>query len=102
MRNIYFGDFRAMVVEYIKQIDNTHPDLQSTEWFLLRYLRHIVKVTEPPAEAGKVEGAVRSLVRFYVDNINEKTELGRICLNIYDEYRKVLREKQKQDALHSG
>jgi len=98
MREIYFGDLRIMVNGYIRQIDDNNPETHSAEWFLLKYLKRIVKTAEPPARPGQVEGAVRSLVRFYVDNIDEKSELGRICVNIYDQYRKILRDTQASDV----
>lgn len=87
-----------MIIGYIREIDGSEPATYTTAWFLLRYLKRIVKTTEPPARPGQVEGAVRSLVRFYVDNIDEKSELGRICMNIYDQYRKLLRENQAQNV----
>jgi hypothetical protein len=98
MRDIYFGELRLVVLEYIRQIDNSGPEPHSIAWFLLKYLRRIVRTAEPPARPGQVEGAVRSLVRFYVDNIDEKSDLGRICVNIYDQYRKVLRDNQSHDV----
>ena len=97
MRIIYFGDFRALVIRHIKQIDSTNPEKDSIEWFLLRYLRRIVKVTEPPAQPGRVEGAIRALVRFYLDNIDQKSDLGNTCATIYEHYRKVLRDNQAKD-----
>ncbi len=97
MREIYFGDLRLMVIEYIREIDATGPEAHSIPWYLLKYLRRIVKSTTTPARPGQVEGAIRSLVRFYVDNIDERSETGRRCINIYDQYRKVLRETQSQD-----
>lgn len=101
MRDIYFGDFRHAVITYIKQIDNTNPAAQSIEWFLLRYLRRIVKVTEPPAQPARVEGAVRALIRFYLDNLDEKSGPGNICSTIYEQYRKVLRDNQSQDQVRN-
>lgn len=97
MREIYFDDLRLMVAGYIREIDNTSPQNSSIEWFLLRYMKRIVKATESPAQSGRVEGTVKALVRFYVDNIDEKSETGRICINIYEQYRKTLRDSQMQN-----
>jgi hypothetical protein len=97
MRNIYFDSLRVMVCEYTKQISKTDPESHSTEWFLLKYLKRIEKKTQPPSSIGQVEGTIRSMVRFYVDNIDEKSELGDICVKIYNEHRKVLREYQEKD-----
>lgn len=94
MRQIYFGNFRSYVVEHIKQIEMIDYELDSVEWFLLKYLKKVVSSAEQENAAGKVEGSMRSLVRFYVDNIDERSELGDQCMKIYDEYRKTLRQSQ--------
>jgi hypothetical protein len=94
MRKIYFGDFRLYVLKHIKEIQAVEIDAYTTEWFLVRYLNKITKVTEGNVEYIRVEGPIRSLIRFYVDNIDEKSELGDRCKKIHNEYRKLLREKQ--------
>ena len=94
MRKIYFGDFRLYVINHMKQIQSEDIDAYTTEWFLLRYLKKITKVTEGQTEYTRVEGPIRSLIRFYVDNIDEESELGERCRKIHSEYRKLLYEKQ--------
>ena len=98
MREIYFGNLRSMVIEYVREIESGKPEANSILWYLLKYLRRIIKVTEPPARPGRVDGAIQSLIRFYIGNIDERSEQGRICTNIYDQYRKVLRKNQTQDS----
>ena len=100
MREIYFGDLRHKVIEYAREIEASRPEADSTAWFLLRYLRRIIRVTEPPSRPGQVEGAIRSLVRFYIDNIDEKSVQGQICINIHDLYRKILRDTWTQANKH--
>ncbi len=94
MRKIYFGDFRLYVISHIKEIQKVEIDAYTTEWFLLRYLKKITKVTESRTEYTRVEGPMRSMIRFYVDNIDDKSELGERCRKIHTEYRKLLRDKQ--------
>ena len=94
MREIYFGDFRAFVIQHIKQIEKLNYEADSIEWFLLRYLRQLVKSTEIADAPGRVEGTMRSLVRFYIDNIDQRSELGDQCMKIYEEYRKTLSNRQ--------
>ena len=94
MREIYFGDFRSYVIQHIRHIDTIDYEIDSIEWFLLKYLRRVVASTESESGPGRVEGCMRSLVRFYVDNIDERSELGDQCMKIYDEYRKTLRHSQ--------
>ncbi len=95
MKKIYFGDFRIYVIEHIRSIEAEDPEYQSTQWFLLRYLRNIAKNSNPPTTPGKVEGCMRGLIRFYVDTIDEHSEMGDRCLKIYAEYRKTLRFSQE-------
>ena len=94
MRKIYFGDFRIYVLDQIKQIQKDEIEAYSTEWFLIRYLKKITKVTEGKTEYFRVEGPIRSMIRFYVDNIDEKSELADRCKKIHLEYRKLLYQKQ--------
>ena len=95
MREIYFGEFRVYVIEHIKAIEAQNPEYQSIEWFLLRYLKKIEKNSNPPSTLGKVEGSMRGLVRFYIDMIDEDSELGDRCKKVYSEYRKSLRISQE-------
>jgi len=94
MSEIYFGDFRSYVLQHIKQVEKLDYETNSTEWFLLQYFRRIVQSTEMEDTSSRVEGSMRSLVRFYVDNIDERSELGDQCMKIYKEYRKTLRRDQ--------
>ena len=94
MRKIYFGDFRVYVIEHIKEIQQNEVEAYTIEWFMIRYLKKITKVTEGRTEYTKVEGPIRSLIRFYVDNIDEQSELGERCRKIHEQYRKLLLEKQ--------
>ena len=94
MRKIYFGDFRVYVIEHIKEIQKNEIEAYTTEWFLIRYLKRITKVTEGRCEYTRVEGPIRSLIRYYVDNIDEQSELGDRCRKIHEQYRKILLEKQ--------
>jgi hypothetical protein len=91
MREIHFSEFRQAVIRHIREIEAGNPEYQSTEWFLLRYLRRIEKTTLPPASPGRVENSMRALIRFYVDMIEEKSLLGERCRQVSAEYRKVLR-----------
>jgi len=99
MRKIYFGDFRVIVIEHLKIISSYEPEAYSTEWFLIKYLKKIIKMTEPPSEHWRVDSSMRSLIRFYVDNIDEKSEHGERCRFIYDQYKKTL--KQRQDSKYT-
>ena len=94
MKKIYFGDFRLCVNKHIKEIEKTGIEAYTTEWFLVRYLKKITKVADGNIEYNIVESSIRSLMRFYVDNIDEKSKLGDRCKKIHTEYRDLLRQKQ--------
>ena len=96
MREIYFGDFRVIVIEHIKAVEATDPEPQSVEWFLLRYLRRVARTANPPTTSGSMENAMRALIRFYVDMIDEHSELADRCLKINEEYRKALRNQEEK------
>ena len=98
MKEIYFGHFRVTIVEHIRQIEDTRPLSHTSEWFLLRYLKRIVKNIDETASPGRIDGTVRSLVRFYVDNVEENSELGDRCTRIYNAYKKALREQQEKGS----
>lgn len=95
MRKIYFGDFRVYVIEHIKAIEAKKPEYQSIEWFLLRYLRRLEKKSNSSTTSGEVEGCIRGLIRFYVDMVDEDSELGDRCKKVYKKYRETLRFSQE-------
>lgn len=97
MREIYFGDFRLVVIEQINEIQAQEPESHSVEWFLLRYLKRIEKNANPPTTPGSMENSVRALVRFYVDMIDENSPMGERCRFIYEQYKKTVRESQTRE-----
>jgi len=94
MTEIHFGAFRTYVIHRMREIEALDYEVDSVEWFLLRYLRQLVKSIESEQPDGRVDGRMRSLVRFYVDNIDQHSELGEQCMAIHEEYRKSLRGGQ--------
>lgn len=98
MREIYFGEFRIIVLQHIKEIEALSPESHTTAWFLLRYLKRIARNANPPATRGSMESAMRGLIRFYVDNIEENSALGERCRFIYAAYVNTLRATQDEDA----
>ena len=97
MKEVYFGNFRLVVLEEIRLIQTQQPESHSVEWFLLRYLKRIEQHTNPPSTPVKVDNSIRALVRFYVDMIDEDSELGERCRFIYEQYRKTLREDPSRE-----
>lgn len=91
MKEVYFGDFHAVVLHHVRDIERAGPALQSTEWYLLRYLRRVATHSNPPASPHGVESSMRALLRFYVDVIDETTELGERCRQVFEAHRRSLR-----------
>ena len=91
MREVYFGEFRIMVVEHIREIEQVNPQSHSTEWFLLKYLKRIAQNANPPATRGIMENCMRGLIRFYVDNIEENSPLGERCRSMHAPFVHALR-----------
>ncbi len=94
MTEIYFDEFRLIVIEHIRAIEEGEPQIYSMEWFLLKYLRRIERNARTPTTHGAMENSMRALIRFYVDMIDEYSPLGERCRYIYEQYRRVLRESQ--------
>ena len=95
MKKIYFGHFHEYLVEQIKDIERTEIEPHTIEWFLVRYLKKIAKVTVVGnLENTRVEGLMRALIRFYVDNIDERSDLGERCIKIHNKYRATILQQQ--------
>ena len=97
MREVYFGDFRIIVIEYIREIELINPQSYTTEWFLLKYLKRIAQNVNPPAARGRMENCMRGLIRFYVDNIEENSPLGERCRSIHAAYILALRVARDEE-----
>lgn len=95
MDKVYFGDFHEYVIGQINDIEHIDLESYTTEWFLIRYLKKITKLTiEGNLEPRRIEGQMRSLIRFYVDNIDENSELGDRCIKIHNKYRATILKQQ--------
>lgn len=94
-RKIYFGDLRSVVVEHMQAIRQAEIEAYSTEWFLLKYLKRIAHLSNDIHRSHEVDGSIRSLMRFYVDNIEEQSELGHRCQHIHRQYRESLLAYQR-------
>ena len=92
---VYFGDFHVLVCEHQREIQQQDPEAYSPEWFLLRYLTRIMKATQGTAELWQVQSSINSLVRFYLDNIEQDSEHGRMCQSIYLAFRKTMKENRE-------
>ena len=97
MSEIYFDEFRLIVIEQIRDIEQSGPETHSMEWFLLKYLRRIEMNARTPTTLASMENSMRALIRFYVDMIDEDSQLGDRCKMIYENYRRITREAQAKN-----
>ena len=89
-RKIYFGNFHLFVKAELKALKDEEPESYSIEWFLIRYIKRIVKESESSLEPWRIDRTIRQMVRFYLDNIDEKSPNGERCRRIHEEYRKTI------------
>ncbi len=94
---LFFCDFRVLVQQHYHALAAQAPEAHSTHWFLLRYVRRIVRSCEQPAAPWRVESAIKSMLRFYVDNIDEQSEQGERCRQVYQAYKKTVRQSQEAE-----
>jgi hypothetical protein len=91
----HFDEFRLVVVRQIRELSRRRPADQSTEWYLLKYLRRIhakVAVSTSPRD---VENAVRALMRFYLDTVEDGSELEMRCKEVFKSHRRSLRLERR-------
>ncbi len=91
----HFDEFRVVLVRHIKELSALRPDAQTTEWYLLRYMRRIhakVRVSTSPRE---VENTMRALIRFYLDAVEEGTELEQRCKELLKFHRRSMRLERR-------
>ena len=97
MRETYFGEFRLVIIQHIKEIEALNPESHTNEWFLLKYLKRVATNANPPTTPERMENCMRGLVRFYVDNIEENSPPGERCRIIYAAYTKTLQESRGEE-----
>ena len=93
---IPFDEFRVVLVRHIKELTVLRPDDQTTAWYLLKYMRRIhakVIVSTSPRE---VENTIRALLRFYLDAVDEGTDLERRCKEVMKFHRRSVRLERRE------
>lgn len=97
MEKIFFGDFREHVDKHLEEIKKSEVESYSIEWFFMRYLRRILKITEDHTiDSADIKHVMRALVSFYVHNIEEDSKLAERFHKIYQKYQKTLDAKRHQ------
>ena len=89
-------EFRELVQRHIKDLERSYPEEQSTMWFFLRYLKRLRKCALTRTQARACDGAMRSLTRFYLDRVDEPSDLSWRFDEILESHRHAMRRE------HSG
>jgi hypothetical protein len=91
----HFDEFRVVLVRNIKALTAEHPDVQTTKWYLLKYLRRIHRKVVVSTSPREIENTIRALMRFYLDAIDEGSELETRCHEVLSGHRRALRLQQR-------
>jgi hypothetical protein len=91
----HFDDFRIVVATQIKELVARGPITDTTQWYLLKYFRRIHKKVVVSNSAREVENPIRALIRFYVDSIDERSELEQRCKKVLQSHKRALRLERR-------
>ena len=89
----HFDEFRVVLTRHIKELTASHPGAQTTPWYLLKYLRRIQRKVAVSTTPREVENTIRALIRFYLDAIDEESELDQRCREVLKFHRRASRSQ---------
>lgn len=84
-------EFRETLARHIKELTRADPERHSIEWFFLRYLKRVARRAEDTPLATEVSGAMRGLIRFYVDSAAQDAALSERFEDVLAAHRHALR-----------
>ena len=88
-----FVELRAVLARQIKDLNAQYPEPHSTTWFFLRYLRRVARRADAGISPRECNGAMRGLIRFYIDCIEPTSDLAWRFEEILAAHRKALRSE---------
>lgn len=91
----HFDEFRVLLVRHIRELDAGGHDSQSTEWYLLKYLRRVHRKTIVSTSPREVENTIRALIRFYLDGVDDGTPLAERVKDVLAAHRRSLRLERR-------
>ena len=83
-------EFRVVLVRNIKELTARRPDEQTTEWYLLKYMRRIYRKVIVSTSPREIENTIRALIRFDLDDIEEGSELEARRHEVLGSHRRAL------------
>ena len=87
-----FAEFQRLLRVHIEQTEWANPPFQSTQWFLLRYLKRIETDAAEFKSPKRIDNSMRAMLRFYVDSIATDSKLADVCREILDAHVRALRK----------
>ena len=91
-----FVEFREIVTRHVTELEREYPERQGTTWYFLRYLQRVSRRAQAVESPVELESAVRALTRYYVDNIDEDSELAARFQDVLDAHRHALRSQHER------
>lgn len=84
-------EFREVLALHIKEIEAQYVERHSIDWYFSRYLKRVSKSAMSTSSPHEVSGAVRGLIRFYVDSIDAGSALGQRLEEVVSFHRRAVR-----------
>ena len=84
-------EFRETLARHIKELTRADPERHGTAWYFLRYLKRVAKYAEASPKASDASGAMRGLIRFYVDMAAQDPDLTERFEDVLAAHRHALR-----------
>jgi hypothetical protein len=91
----HFDEFRIVLQKHIRELRTADPEDQSTAWYLLKYLLRIHKKVVISTSPREVENTIRALLRYYLDAIDEGSNLEERIKEILMFYHRSLRLERR-------
>lgn len=90
-------EFRETLARHIKALTRSDPERNGTAWYFLRYLKRVARRAEQSPRASDASGAMRGLIRFYVDSAAADADLSERFEDVLAAHRHALRAEHSPE-----
>ena len=84
-------EFRDQLRRHVRELEESELEPQSTEWFFLWYLYRLRKIALVERSPRACSSIMKGFLRFFVDSIDEHSELADRFREIYESHRHAMR-----------
>jgi hypothetical protein len=88
-------EFRDLLRQHVRELEGAYPERYSQAWFFLRYVKRIRKRALANPSPRACSGLMRGLMRYFVDSIEEDSELATRFAQILECHRYALRTERR-------